>query len=98
MLWLVFIPFWFTMADLFSSPVGQSLSTKLAPAASHTQMIVLFFLSVEVGTAGAGTLARSYDPNDEVSYFLTLGLASLVVGLVLLLRRKRISTMMAGGR
>ncbi len=36
----------FTFAELLLSPVGLSLSTKLAPAAFHTQMVALFFLSV----------------------------------------------------
>jgi len=98
LLWLVFILFWFTMAELCLSPVGQSLSTKLAPEAFHTQMIALFFLSVAVGSAGAGTLAGFYDPARETPYFLLLGGASIVVGLALLLLRKPISTLMSGVR
>ena len=67
LLWIVFILFWFTMAELCLSPVGQSLSTKLAPHAFHTQMIALFFLSIAAGRGfvvdsyedhAAGTLAR----------------------------------------
>lgn len=58
LLWLVLILFWFTIAELGLSPVGQSLSTKLAPQAFHPQMIALFFLSIAVGSAGAGSLAR----------------------------------------
>lgn len=98
LLWLVFILFWFTMAELCLSPVGQSLSTKLAPQAFHTQMIALFFLSIAVGSAGAGALARFYNPTNEQPYFLTLGLTSIAVGLVLLLAKNRISRLMAGVR
>jgi POT family proton-dependent oligopeptide transporter len=94
----VFILFWFTMAELCLSPVGQSLSTKLAPKAFHTQMIALFFLSIAVGSAGAGSLARFYDPTDEKPYFLTLGLSSIAVGIALLICKGWIRRLMAGLR
>lgn len=98
LLWIVLILFCFTIAELCLSPVGQSLSTKLAPKAFHTQMIALFFLSVAVGTAGAGALARFYDPTNEVPYFAFLGAASIVVGLALVVSRKAISRLMEGVR
>lgn len=82
LLGIVGILFLFTMAELLLSPVGQSLSTKLAPEAFKTQMVALFFLSVSIGSALSGVLAGYYDPNDagaERSYFLTLGIASIVL-------------------
>jgi POT family proton-dependent oligopeptide transporter len=96
LLWLIFILFWFTMAELCLSPVGQSLSTKLAPEAFHTQMIALFFLSIAVGSAGAGSLAGLYNPERETPYFLLLGLASIVVGVALLIANRPISRLMSG--
>ena len=98
LLWLVLILFFFTMAELFLSPVGQSLSTKLAPVAFHTQMIALFFLSIAVGSAGAGSLAGLYDSSNEQPYFLFLGAASIVVGVLMALGSKWITKMMAGVR
>jgi POT family proton-dependent oligopeptide transporter len=98
LLWLVLILFLFTLAELCLSPVGQSLSTKLAPAAFHTQMIALFFLSIAVGTATAGTLAGFYDPERETPYFLLVGGASIVVGVALLAGRRWISRRMVGVR
>ncbi len=98
LLWIVFILFWFTMAELCLSPVGQSLSTKLAPAAFHTQMIALFFLSIAVGSAGAGSLAGFYNPKNETPYFLVLGLVSIGVGVILLVIRRWLVRLMAGVR
>lgn len=98
LLWLALILFFFTVAELLMSPVGQSLSTKLAPAAFHTQMIALFFLSVAVGSAGAGSLAGFYDTSNERPYFLFLGVASIVVGLLMALGSRWITKMMAGVR
>ena len=54
---LVGILFLFTLAELFLSPIGLSVTTKLAPKAFHTQMVALFFLSVSLGTTLAGILA-----------------------------------------
>ena len=71
----------FTIAELLLSPVGLSLSTKLAPAAFHTQMVALFFLSVALGTALSGTLAGYYSPEHETVYFGVLGAVAVVLGL-----------------
>ena len=57
LLGLIGVIFVFTVAELLLSPVGLSLTTKLAPEAFHTQMVALFFLSVALGTALSGTLA-----------------------------------------
>ena len=74
----------FTVAELLLSPVGLSLSTKLAPRAFQTQMVALFFLSVALGTAMSGTLAGYYDEQHEVAYFGVLGGIAVVLGAVLL--------------
>jgi len=73
----------FTFAELLLSPVGLSLSTKLAPGAFHTQMVALFFLSVALGSSLAGTLSRFYDENNEVPYFAIVGLTSIGIGVLL---------------
>jgi POT family proton-dependent oligopeptide transporter len=52
----------FTIAELLLSPVGLSLSTKLAPEAFRTQMVALNFLSIALGTAAAGSLASTTTP------------------------------------
>ncbi|WP_326566810.1 peptide MFS transporter [Amycolatopsis rhabdoformis] len=74
----------FTIAELMLSPVGLSLSTKLAPKAFRTQMVALNFLSVSLGTALSGKLAESYDVHDEGPYFSIIGGVAIVIGLALL--------------
>ncbi|MEO7588520.1 MAG: peptide MFS transporter [Arachnia sp.] len=83
LLGLVFILFLFTLAELFLSPIGLSVATKLAPQAFRTQMVALFFLSVSIGTTLAGILAGYYDRNNEVPYFSFLGGTSIVLGVIL---------------
>jgi POT family proton-dependent oligopeptide transporter len=95
---MVLVYFLFTMAELCLSPVGQSLATKLAPEAFHSQMVALFFLSVALGTAASGSLASFYSTDNEVPYFLTIGIVSIAVGVLLFAFRKPIVKLMAGVR
>ncbi|WP_420112766.1 peptide MFS transporter [Pseudactinotalea sp.] len=98
LLWIVMILFFFTMAELFLSPVGQSLATKLAPRAFHTQMIALFFLSIAIGSSVAGAASAGYDPNNEVPYFLVIGLISIGVSVLMAALSRWISGKMVGVR
>ncbi len=88
----------FTVAELLLSPVGLSLSTKLAPATFHTQMVALFFLSVALGTAASGTLARYYSEEREAAYFGILGLVAIAIGAALALAARPIVRLMSGVR
>lgn len=86
----------FTMAELMLSPIGLSVSTKLAPKAFHTQMVALFFLSVSLGTALSGTLGSYYDENNEAPYFTILGVTAIVVGAIVALASPGIKKLMSG--
>ncbi|MGW6173651.1 peptide MFS transporter [Arthrobacter sp. NPDC055138] len=86
----------FTLAELFISPVGLSLSTKLAPHIFRTQMVALNYLSVSLGTALSGVLAGFYNPEDEVPYFGAIGLVALVLAVALFLAAKPIKNLMSG--
>ena len=86
----------FTIGELLISPVGLSLSTKLAPQRFHTQMVALYFLSVAFGTAMAGKLGGFYDPGDETGYFLVLGAIAVAVGALVLVFTKPITRLMQG--
>ncbi|WP_424937750.1 MULTISPECIES: peptide MFS transporter [Bacteria] len=88
----------FTIAELLLSPVGLSVTTKLAPAAFRTQMVALFFLSVALGTAISGAVVRFYDPDNEVPYFTVLGGIAIVVGVGLLVSAKPVLALMKGVR
>ena len=88
----------FSVAELLLSPVGLSLSTKLAPEAFRTQMVALFFLSVALGTALSGTLAGYYDDDDQVAYFGILGVVAIVIGVALAAITKPVLKLMEGVR
>lgn len=86
----------FAVSELLLSPIGLSVTTKLAPEAFRAQMMALFFFSVGLGTAMSGVLAQRYDPAHEFAYFGTLGAMAILVGAVVLLMSPRISRLMEG--
>ncbi|HEU5475101.1 MAG TPA: oligopeptide:H+ symporter [Actinophytocola sp.] len=93
---LVGILLLFTIAELLLSPVGLSVSTKLAPEAFRTQMVALNFLSVALGTAMAGSLAQYYSPDNEGAYFAIVGGIAVLSGLLLALAARPIHRQMSG--
>lgn len=98
LLWMVVILFVFTIAELFLSPVGLSVATKLAPHMFKTQMVSLWFLSVALGTAISGQLAALYTHIPARSYFGVLGLIAIGLGVALALATKPILKAMRGVR
>ena len=95
---LVLILLVFTVSELLLSPIGLSVSTKLAPARFRTQMVALFFLSIAIGTAASGQLAGLYNPADEAPYFGVIGGIAIVIGAVLVLFARPVLRLMRGVR
>jgi POT family proton-dependent oligopeptide transporter len=95
---LVGILFLFTLAELFLSPIGLSVTTKLAPKAFHTQMVALFFLSVSLGTTLAGILSGLYNPDDELPYFIGVGGTAMLIAVGLAAASPAIKKLMGGVR
>jgi POT family proton-dependent oligopeptide transporter len=95
-LWLVAVYAVQVCGELALSPVGLSVTTKLAPARYASQMMGLWFLAVAVGDAIGGQVARLSDRWPQPTYFLTFGLASVALGLGALMFTRHIRTLMAG--
>lgn len=93
---LVSIILLFTIGELLLSPVGLSVSTKLAPALFRTQMVALNFLSVALGTAAAGSFAKYYSVDDEGGYFLVVGGVAVAFGILLWVVSPFIRRLMSG--
>ncbi|HAG63897.1 MAG TPA: MFS transporter [Kocuria sp.] len=96
--WIVLVLFFATLGELFLSPVGLSLATKLAPRRYPVQMVALYNLSIALGTALSGSLAEFYSRENEVGYFGTMGAITIVLGVVMLLVAKPILKLMRGIR
>jgi POT family proton-dependent oligopeptide transporter len=86
----------FAVSELLLSPIGLSVTTKLAPEAFRAQMMALYFFSVGIGTSMSGVLAGYYSPDNEFAYFGILGLVAVAVGLVVLAIAPWISRHMEG--
>ncbi|MFF3566441.1 peptide MFS transporter [Nocardia jiangxiensis] len=86
----------FAVSELMLSPIGLAVTTQLAPEAFRAQMMALYFFSVGIGTSMSGVLADYYSPHHEVAYFGTIGLVTIVVGIVVYFLGPRISRLMEG--
>jgi proton-dependent oligopeptide transporter, POT family len=96
MLWLVFTYLIQTAGELCLSPVGLSVTTKLAPRAFASQMIGLWYLAIAVGDAAGGQLTRlAGTVLSESSYFLTLAILALATGAALAAGLRPLRTLMA---
>lgn len=86
----------FAVSELLLSPIGLSVTTKLAPEAFRAQMMALYFFSVGLGTSMSGVLAKYYDPAREVAYFGILGVVAVIVGIIVFIVSPWISRQMEG--
>jgi proton-dependent oligopeptide transporter, POT family len=95
-LWLVVTYFVQTTGELCLSPVGLSVTTKLAPRAFASQMIGLWYLAIAVGDAIGGQMTRlAGTVVSEAAYFLLLGVLALVTGAALATGVRPLRAMMA---
>ena len=86
----------FAISELLLSPIGLSVTTKLAPEAFRAQMMALYFFSVGIGTSMSGVLARYYDPAREFAYFGIIGGVAILVGVIVFAMSPWISRLMEG--
>ena len=86
----------FAVSELMISPIGLSVTTKLAPQAFRAQMMALYFFSVGIGTSMSGVLAGYYDPSSEFAYFGIIGVVAIVVGCVVMALSGWVSRLMEG--
>ncbi|MFD8817057.1 oligopeptide:H+ symporter [Streptomyces sp. NPDC059627] len=93
-MWLVGIYFVQTVGELMLSPVGLSVTTKMAPAKYASQMMGVWFLAVTAGDATTGLLSiAGVDLNKTGIVTLQAALA-VVAGLAVWLYRKKVRELM----
>ncbi|NRD76786.1 peptide MFS transporter [Bacillus sp. BRMEA1] len=95
-LWLVLSYFLCAIGELSLSPVGLSATTKLAPSAFSAQMLSLWFLSNAAAQALNAQLVKFYTPQNEMAYFGTIGVASIVLSLILFAISPKMQKFMKG--
>ncbi|MBV9313129.1 MAG: MFS transporter [Pseudonocardia sp.] len=80
---VLFILAIFAVSELMLSPIGLSVTTKLAPEIFRARMMALYFFSVGLGTSMSGVLASFYSSRHEFAYFGLNGAVVIVIGLVI---------------
>lgn len=91
-LWLWLTYFVFTISEIFLSPIGLSLVSKLAPARLTALMMGGWFLSTSIGGKVAGVMASFWDDfTDKKIFFLILVAAGFIGGILIYSRIKTLN-------
>lgn len=86
--WLTMTTWLFTMGELYLSPIGLSLVTKVAPKRLVSTMMGMWFMSSFFGNYVSGYFGSFYEVLTKETFFLCLALAGMVTGLIFILVRK----------
>jgi POT family proton-dependent oligopeptide transporter len=97
-LWLVLSYFIVVIGELCLSPVGLSVTTKLAPVAFSAQTMSLWFLSNAAAQAINAQIVKFYKPETEMFYFGVIGGAAILLSLFLFMLAPKIQGYMKGVR
>ena len=93
-LWLIMSWALVICGEMLISPIGLSVTSKLAPNAFKAQMMSIWFLSDAVAQALNAQIVRLYSPETEVMYFGVVGIITIVFGILLLILAPRIKKLM----
>lgn len=90
--WLWGTYFVFTISEIFLSPIGLSLVSKLAPARLTALMMGGWFLSTSIGGKVAGVMTSFWDDfTDKKIFFLILTVAAFIGGILIYSRLKSLN-------
>ncbi|MEO6329608.1 MAG: peptide MFS transporter [Ginsengibacter sp.] len=90
--WLWGTYFVFTISEIFLSPIGLSLVSKLAPARLTALMMGGWFLSTSLGGKIAGVMTSFWDDfTDKKMFFLLLVIAAFIGGILIFSRLKSLN-------
>ncbi|WP_327580937.1 oligopeptide:H+ symporter [Nonomuraea sp. NBC_00507] len=93
--WLVLVYVIQVFGELSLSPVGLSVTTKLAPEAFKAQMLGVWFIAVSVGDAVGGQTGRLGRVLSDPAYYLVLAALAIVAGVALFMFTRRLRVLMA---
>lgn len=93
-LWLIMSWALVIIGEMLISPIGLSVTTKLAPRAFQAQMMSIWFLGDAVAQAFNAQVVRLYSADTEVMYFGLIGVVTVIFGVLLLVLTPRIKKLM----
>ncbi|MER6625111.1 oligopeptide:H+ symporter [Streptomyces sp. NPDC000931] len=97
-LWLVAIYFTQTVGELLLSPVGLSVTTKMAPAKYASQMMGVWFLAVTAGDATTGLLSIAGVDLNKTGIVAMEATLAVVAGIAVWMYRKKVKALMGDVR
>ena len=87
-MWLVSCTLVYTLGELYLSPIGLSLVTKVAPARVVSMMMGVWYLSNFFGNYLTGYLGTYYEKMSKEAFFSMIGLLAVVAGLAIFALQK----------
>ena len=78
--WLTACVFILTVGELYLSPVGLSLVTKLAPTRMASMLMGMWFLAMFAGNYLSGVLGMLWEKVPKETFFLMLSLIAFAAG------------------
>ncbi|MFE4861316.1 peptide MFS transporter [Streptomyces sp. NPDC056670] len=95
-LWLCAVYLIQTVGELTLSPVGLSLTTKLAPEKYASQMMGVWFLAVTAGDSVIALLQLIGAPTDSSYWFASQGGLAVLAGVAIFMFRRKVKPLMGG--
>ncbi|MCM2390105.1 peptide MFS transporter [Streptomyces albipurpureus] len=95
-MWLVSVYFMQTVGELCLSPVGLSLTTKLAPRKYASQMMGVWFLAMTAGNSVIALLQLLGAPTDTQGWFASQGVVAVLAGVGIFIWRRKVKPLMGG--
>ena len=93
--WPLFCTILLTVGELYLSPIGLSLVTKVSPARIVSMMMGMWFLSSFLGNFLSGVIGVLYTRWPKEGFFALLTLLGVSAGLAMLAIRKPLKAAMA---
>ncbi len=87
-MWLAGTVFVFTMGELYLSPIGLSLVTKVAPKPIVSMMMGMWFLSSFFGNYMAGFIGSFYSQMSKDQFFMMLFAIGTITGIIFFIVKK----------
>ncbi|GAA3497365.1 oligopeptide:H+ symporter [Streptomyces albogriseolus] len=97
-LWLVAIYFTQTVGELLLSPVGLSVTTKMAPAKYASQMMGVWFLAVTAGDATTGLLSIAGVDLNKTGIVALEATLAVLAGIAIWMYRSKVKSLMGDVR
>ena len=92
-LWLVLTYFLHVVGEMCLSPIGLSVTTKLAPTPVQGLMMGVWFMSISVGSYLGGRVASLYEAYALSTLFGVVAASALVAAVILALLLRPIARM-----